>query len=107
MSDAVSPEMNTGGKLFNQIKSKLTAALRPSVLEIRDDSALHRHHAAMKGVTAPETHFAVTVVSPQFQGKSLVQRHQMVYKLLDTELKEQGLHALQITAKTEAEFNAQ
>lgn len=28
-------------------------------------------------------HFAVTIVSPAFEGKALVERHQMVYRALD------------------------
>ncbi|KAI8617082.1 bola domain protein [Chytriomyces sp. MP71] len=91
--------------LFDAIQSKLTAALAPVALDIIDNSHLHASHAAMRGSTAKETHFEIRVVSNEFAGKSLVQRHQVIYKLLDEELKEKGLHALQIKAQTEAEAN--
>lgn len=38
-------------------------------------------------------------MSEEFQGKRLVQRHQMVYQLLQDEFK-QGLHALSMDTKT-------
>jgi stress-induced morphogen len=41
----------------------------------------------------------VEVVSKEFEGKRLVQRHQLMYKLLDEELKA-GVHALSMDTKT-------
>ncbi|KAJ3072609.1 SufE-like protein 1, chloroplastic/mitochondrial [Podochytrium sp. JEL0797] len=93
----------TSNPLQQSIRDKLTAALSPTLLEITDDSHKHASHTAMRGSTDKETHFQVRIVSDGFQGKNLVQRHQMVYKILDVELKEKGLHALQIQAKTPAE----
>ncbi|CAO3626549.1 unnamed protein product [Cunninghamella blakesleeana] len=54
----------------------------------------------------PKTHFKVTVVSDKFQGKTLMQRHRLIYSLLDDELK-QGLHALTLKTKTQKEIDAQ
>lgn len=44
----------------------------------------------------------VEIVSKEFEGKRLVQRHQMIYKLLDDEIKA-GVHALSMETKTPAE----
>ena len=44
----------------------------------------------------------VVVVSNEFGGKRLVQRHQMIYKLLDDEIKA-GVHALSMETKTPEE----
>lgn len=52
-----------------------------------------------------ETHFRVAIVSSEFNGKSLVERHRMVYDALGDELKTGGLHALNITTKTPEEFD--
>jgi stress-induced morphogen len=41
----------------------------------------------------------VSVVSEEFAGKRLVQRHQMLYRLLDDEIKA-GVHALSMETKT-------
>lgn len=48
--------------------------------------------------TGEGDHFAVTIVSQEFVGKSLVERHQMVYRALGAIM--QHVHALQIRAAT-------
>jgi len=52
--------------------------------------------------TGTNDHFAVTVVSDRFDGKSLVERHQMVYRALAGLMPQ--IHALQLrtTAPGEA-----
>jgi stress-induced morphogen len=82
---------------------KLEQELNPSLLQIRDDSRKHAGHAAMKGLNPSETHFAVSIVSSAFEKKPLVQRHKLVYSILDQEMKA-GLHALQLQTKTPAEW---
>ena len=76
--------------------------LKPSALEIRNDSAKHAGHAAMKGVEGTETHFSVKVVASCFEGLTLVQRHKMIYTLLASEISN-GIHALSLDTKTPAE----
>ncbi|GAA5802899.1 bola-like protein-domain-containing protein [Helicostylum pulchrum] len=95
---------NEKGPVQLSIESKITEALNPTILEAVNESHKHAHHEAMKGVTNKETHFKVTVVSDAFQGKSLMQRHRLIYGLLDDELKNQGLHALTLKTKTQAEL---
>ena len=73
------------------IETKLTAALRPSEIEIVDESHLHAGHSGWR--EGGETHFRVRVVSEAFAGKSRVERHRMVNALLADELAG-GVHAL-------------
>lgn len=80
------------------IKQLLTEALEPQTLEIIDNSASHAGHAGSRG----GGHFHVTIVSSQFEGKSMVQRHQMIYKALGDLMKQQ-IHALGINALTPSE----
>lgn len=55
-------------------------------------------------VTGDGRHFEATVVSPAFEGKSLIQRHRMVLDTLQARIASDELHALSITsAKTPAE----
>lgn len=78
------------------IKQMLTAALQPEQLEVLDDSADHIGHAGAEGGMG---HYTVQIISSQFEGKSMVQRHQMVYAALGDMLKT-DIHALRILAKT-------
>ncbi len=84
----------------NAIKQKLEQALKPELIEIVDHSAAHAGHAGNTG----GGHYYVTIVSEQFEGKSLVQRHQMIYGILGDMMKEQ-IHALSINASTPNENN--
>lgn len=69
------------------IETKLKNALSPVHLEVLNES--HGHSVP----AGSESHFKLTVVSPLFDQKSLIDRHREVYRLLDNELKT-GVHAL-------------
>lgn len=85
-----------------RIKEKLGKELSPVELEVEDISYQHAGHAGVRGSGDGETHFNVKIVSKEFEGKSLVKRHRLVYGLLQEEL-QSGLHALSIVAKTPSE----
>lgn len=74
---------------------KLTAAFRPTFLEVIDES--ERHHGHGGAHADGETHFAVQIVSAAFRDTSRVQRHRMINEVLKTELAER-VHALTIEA---------
>jgi acid stress-induced BolA-like protein IbaG/YrbA len=57
-------------------------------------------HLAVEG---DGQHFYATVVSAEFEGKRLIQRHQLVYAALGDRMKAE-VHALSIKAFTPAEF---
>ena len=80
----------------DRIREKLTAALAPTRLEIQDDSAKHAGHEGARGGGG---HFNVQIVSAEFSGKSLVERHRMVYGALGDAMQSE-IHALSIQAKT-------
>ena len=50
-----------------------------------------------------DAHFAAVVVSPAFEGKSLVQQHQLVYVALDGHMTN-DIHALEMKTYTPAEY---
>jgi BolA protein len=77
-----------------QLRAALVAALHPTLLEIRDDSAAHAGHAGAR----EGGHFHVTIAAPAFAGASAVQRHRMVYAAA-AELLGRGIHALSIDAR--------
>ena len=84
-----------------QIKSLLNATLAPEKLELIDDSAAHAGHV---GARTGGGHYFVTVVSAAFEGKTMVQRHQMIYQALGDMMKHE-IHALGINALTPSEDN--
>lgn len=82
------------------IEKRLRDTFAPQTVEVRDDSRLHAGH---EGAKSGGGHFAVMIVSPQFQGKNAVQRHQMIYQALGDMLKNE-IHALSIQALTPDEL---
>ncbi|HUO82650.1 MAG TPA: BolA/IbaG family iron-sulfur metabolism protein [Gammaproteobacteria bacterium] len=52
-----------------------------------------------------DTHFEAVVISPEFEGKSRLQRHQMVYAALGGSIRA-DIHALSIRAYTPGEWRA-
>ncbi|KAG9008780.1 hypothetical protein FRB94_013005 [Tulasnella sp. JGI-2019a] len=96
------------GPVESSIRSKLTELLKPTTLNIANDSSKHKHHAPMResGGGNGETHFSVEVVSDEFTGKKTIQRHRMINNALAQEFQE-GLHALSLNTKTPQEVEAQ
>jgi len=78
------------------ITVKLEKALSPISLEVINESHLHSGHAGSPGTG--ESHFRVKVVSNEFAGKSRLQIHQAINKILAEELNGK-IHALAIEAK--------
>ncbi|KAH3922096.1 hypothetical protein HBI56_013060 [Parastagonospora nodorum] len=86
------------------MSQSITDALKPSTLQIFNDSHKHAHHQAMQGVTSRETHFRLVITSSAFEGKMQLARHRMVNTLMKDELaQEGGIHALQLTTRTPQE----
>lgn len=76
------------------IRERLMAALAPESIDVKDDSAEHAGHA---GARSGGGHFQVTIVSAAFAGKSLVERHRMIYDALGNAMRDE-IHALVIRA---------
>lgn len=53
--------------------------------------------------TGTMDHLKVMIVSDAFQGKTLLDRHRLIYQALDTPMKDGRIHALELTAKTKQE----
>jgi stress-induced morphogen len=52
----------------------------------------------VQDLTGTKDHFQATIAAPQFQGKSLIEQHQMVYKALGDAMKS-DIHALALTTR--------
>lgn len=55
-------------------------------------------------VTAEGSKFEAVVISDAFDGVSVVNRHKMVYSVLEEHIKSGAIHALTIKAHTESEY---
>jgi BolA protein len=86
-----------------RIETTLRAALEARHLELVNESHMHAGPAT-------ESHYKLVLVSPDFAGKSRVQRHQSVYRLLQDELQSAGrggsVHALALHLYTPEEWQA-
>jgi BolA protein len=83
-----------------RIRAVVQDAFHPVRLEIRDDSAAHAGHVGGGG----KGHFRLLIVSEQFSGKTLLQRHRLVHEALAA-LLESDIHALVLNTKAPDELS--
>jgi acid stress-induced BolA-like protein IbaG/YrbA len=69
----------------DQVEAMIKAGLPDAQVQVQD-------------LTGGRDHYQVVVVSSQFEGKGLVQRHQLVYRALQQAMSSEAIHAL--TMKT-------
>lgn len=81
--------------LETRMREKLMVGLRPTRLDLVNESHLHAGHRNSPGTD--ESHFRLLIVAEAFAGKSRVERHRVVNDLLGDELRD-GVHALAIKA---------
>jgi BolA protein len=79
----------------DRLRTALGAALAPTDLQIRDDSAKHAGHAGAR----EGGHFHVVITAAAFAGVPALARHRMVYAAA-AELMGRDIHALSIDART-------
>lgn len=79
---------------MEKIRSAIEISLKPSSLEIIDQSHRHAGHA---GARDGRGHFDVHVVSDLFKGKQPLARHRLVFAAVGN-LMETDIHALSIKA---------
>jgi BolA protein len=82
-----------------QITECLEDTFQPTELLLKDQSHLHEGH---EGAKDGKGHFDVVIVSSEFDNKSRIERHRMVYDALGT-LVQTDIHALRIQAYTPSE----
>ena len=81
-----------------RIDSKVRQAFSPAHFELTNESHLHNVPAGS------ESHFRLVIVSESFTGRSAVQRHQAVYRVLAAEM-EGPVHALGLQTFTPTEWD--
>lgn len=73
--------------------------MSPEAITDKIRAALPDADVTLEDLTGTKDHWSATIVSSEFAGKSLMQRHRMVYAALSEEMKG-PIHALTITALT-------
>lgn len=75
------------------IHQRLTESLSPTFLEVVDESHKHIGH---KGAQGGAGHYFITIASPLFKEKNLIDCHRMIYSALD-EWMGKEIHALRMS----------
>ena len=81
------------------IEQKLLDHFKPAHLEVVNESFMHNVPQGS------ETHFKVVLVTPEFKGKRLINRHRAVNSILKEELADQ-IHALALHTYTDDEWSS-
>ncbi len=89
-----------GDARLEQLRSRLQAALAPVELEIIDETAKHAGHA---GAASGGGHYILHIVAEAFAGKSLIQRHRLVFDAVG-DMMHADIHALSIQATAPGEL---
>jgi len=71
----------------NQVETMIREALPDAQVQVQD-------------LTGGGDHYQVTVVSSQFEGKALVQQHQLVYAAVKQAMSTEAIHALALKTYT-------
>jgi BolA protein len=93
-------QSHLSGPVAEEITARLTDALDPTQLVVRDDSEMHRGHAGHD--PRGESHFTVEIISSRFNGLNRVERQRLVNAVLADLLRER-VHALVIKARAPGE----
>lgn len=72
------------------IQELITSSLECTFIEVKGDDG---------------THFEAIVVSPAFEGISMLKQHKMVYATLGDRLETEEIHALALKTYTPAQWN--
>ena len=86
--------------MINQIETVLRKKLKINHIQIIDDSSKHAGHKQNSG----GGHYQAFIISNSFEGKSLIERHRLVYDALG-EMMQNDIHAFSMKTLTPNEFN--
>jgi BolA protein len=77
-----------------EITRRLKEAFNPETLGVEDESYLHEGH---EGAKDGRGHFRVLIITTEFEDKTMVERHRLIYRALDKMMR-LDIHALAIDA---------
>ena len=74
--------------------------MSPLEIQERIEASIVGAQAQVRDYTGTGDHFEVSVVATAFEGKTPVERHQMVYEALGADVDGRTIHALSLSTKT-------
>lgn len=87
--------------LKDDIYEILQEGLQPQVINVENQSHKHKGHAGDDG--SGESHFSIYIVSDGFEGQSRIERHRMIFGILQNAFKVLP-HAVSMKALTPKEL---
>jgi BolA protein len=84
-----------------EIIHRLNEAFEPESLGVEDEGHLHEGH---EGAKDGRGHFRVLIIADAFSGKSMIERHRMIYRVMG-EMMRLDIHALAIDAWSPGELD--
>jgi len=79
--------------------------ISPEEIKVTLEHELPGSTIEMRDLTGGGDHWQVFIVSPAFEGKGLVEQHQMVYAALKEAMGDQRIHALALKTYTPAQWD--
>lgn len=80
--------------------------ISPQQVEAMIKAEMPDAQVQVQDLTGGGDHYQVTVVSSQFEGKGLVQQHQLVYSALQEAMSTEAIHALALKTYTPENWQA-
>jgi stress-induced morphogen len=80
--------------------------MTPEQIQTMIEQAMPGSEVAVQDLTGTQDHFQVLVISDSFEGKNMVEQHQMVYRALGDSMK-QAIHALALKTYTPRQWKQQ
>ncbi len=74
--------------------------ISPSQVETMIQAALPDAAVQVQDLTGGGDHYQVVIVSSAFEGKSLIQQHQLVYRSVQQAMSTEAIHALSLKTYT-------
>jgi stress-induced morphogen len=78
--------------------------MTPDQLKARLETLQASTQAEVNDLTGTQDHYQAVVVSPAFEGKTMLEQHRMVFKLVQSEVDSNEVHALTLKTFTPEQY---
>jgi stress-induced morphogen len=86
------------------MNSAKKSSMTPEQLKARIETLHADTQVQVTDLTGTMDHYQVTVVSPVFEGKMMIEQHQMIMGILKKEIDSDEVHALSMKTFTPAQY---